>query len=147
MPLGSVAKVANSSAAGSIEAIYERYIAAWAACDVDAIMAQHSDDSTFWMHNGEPQVSGREAVRARFAETFKRYPKYAFEVYRVLFGDRHWVLDWVLTTEFPGRDGKPVPIRIDMVDIIDVNDKGQVIRKDTFMDGAQAKAQFAKLAA
>lgn len=147
MSQGNVARVANSSGAEPIEAIYERYIAAWAACDVDAIMAQHSDDSTFWMHNGEQQVSGREAVRARFAEIFKLYPKYGFEVYRVLFGARHWVLDWVLTTELPGRDGKPVPIRVDMVDIIDVNDKGQVIRKDTFMDGAQAKAQLAKLAA
>lgn len=147
MPQGNVAKVASLSGAEPIEAVYERYIAAWAACDVDAIMAQHSDDSTFWMHNGEPQVSGREAVRARFAETFKRYPKFGFEVYRVLFGDKHWVLDWALTAEFPGRDGKPVSIRIDMLDIIDVNDKGQVIRKDTFLDGAQAKAQLAKLAA
>ncbi len=146
MPQGNVARVADPSAAEPIEAIYERYTGSWAARDVDAIMAQHSDDSTFWMHSGEPQAVGREAVRAHFAEIFKRYPNFGFEVYRVLFGDRHWVLDWAMTAELPGRDGKPVPIRVDMLDIIDINDKGQVIRKDTFLDGAQAKAQLARLA-
>jgi hypothetical protein len=37
-----------------------------------------------------------------------------------------------------------VSVRIDMVDI--VNDRGEVTRKDTFVDGVQAQAQMAKLA-
>ena len=35
-----------------LTAISERYFAAWAARDPDAIVALHTDDSRFWTHLG-----------------------------------------------------------------------------------------------
>ena len=136
---------AETMEALTVKAVFERYIAAWTARDVERIAALHSVDSTYWMHNGEERVAGIDAIRASFTAIFERYPTFGFDVHRVLFGDRHWVLDWAMTAAFPGPDGKPIPIRVDMVDVVDINDKGEVLRKDTFIDGAQAKAEFAKL--
>jgi uncharacterized protein (TIGR02246 family) len=130
-----------------IEAIFERYVAAWAACDADRIVDLHAEDSTFWMHHGSARLEGREAIRQHFASIFVQYPKFDFEVYRTLFGEKHWVLDWAMLAVLTAPDGTPVQVRIDMLDIVDINDRGEVVRKDTFMDGAQAQAAFAKLGA
>ena len=37
-----------------LTALSERYFAAWAARDPDAIVALHADDTQFWMHVGGP---------------------------------------------------------------------------------------------
>ena len=61
--------------AQDLKTISERYFAAWAAHDPDAIVALHTPDTQFWMHlDGEPVV-GRDAVRATFAEIFKQFPE------------------------------------------------------------------------
>jgi steroid delta-isomerase-like uncharacterized protein len=129
----------------SIKEVSDRYLAAWAAHDTDAIVAMHSDDSIFWRHTGEEKVVGRDAIKTYFSAIFVRNPTYAFDVHRILFGERHWVLDWTMKGEFADREGKPVSVRIDMVDIVTINDRGEVTRKDTFLDGVQAQAQMAKL--
>ena len=46
-----------------LTAISERYFAAWAAHDPDAIVALHTPDTRFWWHMGGEPVVGREAVR------------------------------------------------------------------------------------
>ena len=46
-----------------LTAISERYFAAWAARDPDAIVALHTDDTRFWTHLGTGPVRGRDAVR------------------------------------------------------------------------------------
>ena len=46
-----------------LTAISERYFAAWAARDPDAIVALHTEDTSFWMHMGGEPVVGRDAVR------------------------------------------------------------------------------------
>ena len=79
-----------------LQAISERYFAAWAARDPDAIVALHTDDTRFWTHLGTGPVHGREAVRAAFAEIFEKFPDFSYEMYRVLYGENHWVLDWAL---------------------------------------------------
>src|ERR1700754_2272625 len=79
-----------------LKAISERYFAAWADRDPDAIVALHTDDTQFWTHLGGAPVVGRDAVRATFAELFIGFPDFSFETYRVLYGEDHWVLDWAL---------------------------------------------------
>jgi hypothetical protein len=76
-------------------------------------------------------VRGRDAVREAFAETFERFPDFGFEVYRVLYGPDHWVLDWALTSG---------DVRFDCLDVVNVTDDGLVARKDTFVDFVQLQA-------
>ena len=114
-----------------LPALSERYFAAWASRDPDAIVALHADDTQFWMHLGAEPVRGRQAVRAAFAEIFEQFPDLTWETYRVRYGENHWVLDWALISG---------DIRFDCLDVFDVSPDGLVARKDTFIDAAQLQA-------
>jgi hypothetical protein len=114
-----------------VKVISERYFAAWAARDPDAIVALHTDDTRFWMHLGAEPVEGREAVRTAFAEIFEQFPELTWETYRVLYGEDHWVLDWALISG---------DVRFDCLDVVDVAPDGLVARKDTFIDTVQLQA-------
>lgn len=118
--------------------ITRRYFAAWSAHDPDAIVALHTPDSQFQAHGRGEAVRGRAALREAFAQVFARYPGFAFEVHRVLFGDGHWVLDWTLTFQPPGERRRGVHC----LDVVEVAGDGLVARKDTFFDFAQLKAAF-----
>jgi ketosteroid isomerase-like protein len=114
-----------------LRAISERYFAAWADRDPDAIVALHTDDTRFWTHLGAGPVVGRDAVRDTFADLFDRFPEFSFETNRVLYGEDHWVLDWALISG---------DIRFDCVDVVVVSPDGLVARKDTFVDAVQLQA-------
>jgi ketosteroid isomerase-like protein len=114
-----------------LRAISERYFAAWADRDPEAIVALHTDDTRFWTHLGAGPVVGRAAVRDTFAELFDRFPEFSFETYRVLYGETHWVLDWALISG---------DIRFDCLDVVMVSPDGLVARKDTFVDAVQLQA-------
>lgn len=114
-----------------LKALSERYFAAWAKRDPDAIAELHTADTRFWTHlDAEPAV-GRDAARDAFAGVFQQFPGFAFEINRVLYGDAHWVLDWVLI------DGA---VRFDCLDVVVVSPEGLVARKDSFIDSAQMMA-------
>ena len=121
----------TATTAVDLKAISERYFAAWADRDPDAIVAQHTDGTRFWIHIGGEAVVGRDAVRATFAELFTTFPDFSFETYRVLYGENHWVLDWALISG---------DIRFDCLDVVVVSPEGLVARKDTFVDTAQLQA-------
>ena len=114
-----------------LKTISERYFAAWAARDPDAIVALHAEDTQFWTHLGAGPVQGREAVRAAFAEIFEQFPNFTWETYRVLYGEDHWILDWALISG---------DIRFDCLDVVNVSPEGLVARKDTFVDAMQLQA-------
>jgi hypothetical protein len=114
-----------------LKAVSERYFAAWEARDPDAIVALHTEDTQFWTHTGGEPVRGRDAVREAFAEIFERFLDFGFDVYRVLYGPDHWVLDWALTSG---------DVRFDCLDVVNVSDDGLVARKDTFVDFVQLQA-------
>lgn len=120
-----------------LTAISERYFAAWEARDPDAIVALHTEDTRFWIHLGTEPVSGRDAVRATFAELFERFPEFGFETYRVLYGPEFWVLDWALTFQPEGSDERA---RFNCLDVVNVSPDGLVARKDTFVDVVQLQA-------
>jgi ketosteroid isomerase-like protein len=118
-----------------LKAISERYFAAWANRDPDAIATLHTDDTRFWTHLGGEPVVGREAAREAFAELLERFPEFSFQTYRVLYGDRHWVLDWALISG---------EIRFDCLDVVEVSPDGLVARKDSFIDMVQLQASIQK---
>jgi ketosteroid isomerase-like protein len=118
----------SQATALDLKAVSERYFAAWAARDPDAIVSLHTPDTRFWTHLGGEPVIGNAAVRATFAKLFEQFPEFSFEVYRVLYGDDHWVLDWALISG---------DIRFDCLDVVEVSPDGLVARKDTFVDAVQ----------
>lgn len=126
-----------------VRALFERYAAAWAARDPDAIVALHSPDTQFWMHLDAEPARGRDAVRAAFADVFAQWPEFGFEVYRVLVGADHWVLDWALTAVLTDPDGTRRPVRFDCLDVVTIDQAGLVLRKDVFVDSAQVEKVLA----
>src|SRR3712207_5466812 len=100
-----------------LKSLSERYFAAWAARDPDAIAALHTADTRFWTHTGAEAVDGRDAVRATFAGIFEQFPDFSFETYRVLYGEDHWVLDWALING---------DLRFDCLDVVTVSPDGLV---------------------
>jgi ketosteroid isomerase-like protein len=121
----------SQATAQDLKAVSERYFAAWSERDPDAIVALHTPDTRFWTHLGGQPVVGRDAVRATFAGLFEQLPGLSFEIYRVLYGDGHWVLDWALISG---------DTRFDCLDVVEVSPEGLVTRKDTFVDAAQLQA-------
>ncbi len=114
-----------------LKALSERYFAAWAARDPDAIAELHTADTRFCTHLDAEPALGRDAAREAFAGVFRQFPGFAFEINRVLYGDAHWVLDWVLI------DGD---VRFDCLDVVVVSPEGLVARKDSFVDSVQMTA-------
>jgi uncharacterized protein (TIGR02246 family) len=115
----------NQNATTVSAAVAERYSAAWAARDSDAIAALHTPDTLFHVHGQFEPVRGRDAVRAAAAALFERWPGFAARNDALLLGERHWVLDWTLTAE-------NLPQGVRLVDVVELVDR-LVARKDTFL--------------
>lgn len=114
----------------------ERYSGAWLAHDVDAIVALHTADSRFQSHGRGRAVQGREALRTEFAAVFSRFPNFGVDVHRLLFGDRHWVLDWTLTFQAPRGERRGFRC----LDVVEVTEDGLISSKDTYYDFTEATA-------
>jgi uncharacterized protein (TIGR02246 family) len=127
-----------------MQAVKDRYFAAWEARDPDAIAALHSEDTVFWSRLGTEPVRGRSRVRATFAELFERFPELSFETNRLLFGPDFWVFDWRMTF-LP--EGATERVGFDAVDVVSISPEGLVARKDTFVDFVQAQAAVPHAAA
>lgn len=138
MSTAATAKQANKQ--HDIRALFDRYHHAWESADPDAIAALHSADSTFWLQDGSPRIQGRETLRKHYAGLFARYGKFGWDIQRVMFGDRHWVFEYNMLIDMKDKSGQPFTARIAMLDIIDVNDAGEVTRKDVYVDGAAMRA-------
>lgn len=116
-----------------MKALSERYFAAWTDRDPDAIAELHTEDTRFWTHLGTEPAVGRDAAREAFAGVFRQFPDFSFEINRVLYGEAHWVLDWVLISG---------DVRFDCLDVVVVSPEGLVARKDSFIDSAQMMASI-----
>jgi hypothetical protein len=126
-----------------LQALFDRAHSGWVGHDPDIIAAAHSDDTIFNFHGGTGLVQGREALRQSAAGIFAQYPTFWQESRRLLFGDTHWVYEWVMLVDFVDTEGEPFTARVDMLDIIDV-DNGEITRKDVYMNGLQYQAAFAR---
>jgi ketosteroid isomerase-like protein len=116
----------------SIKGLAFRYAQAWAERDLDAIMALHTDDTVFHLHaegaEGGGAASGAEAVREAFAAGLARIPDLRFEPTRVIFGEDHFVSQYVMSGTLNGTH-----FAYDGVDIFAVRDE-RIARKDTYGD-------------
>jgi uncharacterized protein (TIGR02246 family) len=121
-----------------VAAVQQAYSAAWAAHDPDAIAALHTEDTHFETHIGTPSVEGRDALRANCAQIFEMYEDFRSVHNRVLYGDKHWVLDWTMHATIGGKD-----ISVDCLDVVVLSDDGLVALKDAYMDAAQLQAALA----
>ncbi len=110
------------------------YGKAWNDHDADAIAALHTEDTRFCTHGVSETVKGRAAMRTAAADTFERFPAFASEPRKVLFGDDHWVLEWTVVSG---------DVRVDCVDIITIED-GLVKTKDTYFDVEQLRIGLAE---
>ena len=113
-----------------------RYGAAWAAHDLDAIMAMHTDDTVFHLHGGGEPAIGRAATRAAFAAASAQWPDIRFEKSRVYIGDGHFVSEYQMSGSSEGKR-----FACDGVDVIAVED-GLIARKDTYLDWPAIQRQL-----
>ena len=119
-----------------IQELAARYGAAWAAHDLDAIMAMHTDDTVFHLHGGGEPTVGLSATRAAFSASATQWPDLRFEKSRVYIGDGHFVSEYEMSAT---SDGKR--ITCDGVDVIAVTD-GRIARKDTYLDWPAIQRQL-----
>ena len=119
-----------------IQELAARYGAAWAAHDLDAIMAMHTDDTVFHLHGGGEPIVGLSATRAAFSASATQWPDLRFEKSRVYIGDGHFVSEYEMSAT---SDGKR--ITCDGVDVIAVTD-GRIARKDTYLDWPAIQRQL-----
>ncbi len=104
------------------------YSQAWANHDPDAIVALHTEDAVFHLHDVMEPWVGHDAIRAAAAGLFADQPDLGFEPVRVYLGDDHFVAEYVMCGT---RDGKS--FACDGTDVFAVRD-GLVARKDSYVD-------------
>ena len=115
-----------------------RYGAAWAAHDLDAIMAMHTDDTVFHLHGGGEPAVGLAATREAFAAAAAQWPDIRFEKTRVYIGADHFVSEYEMSGSSAGKS-----FSCDGVDVIAVTD-GRVARKDTYLDWPAIERQLGR---
>ena len=116
----------------SIKGLAFRYAQAWADRNLDAIMALHTDDTVFHLHaegaEGGGAAVGATAVREAFASGLARIPDLRFEPTRVIFGEDHFISQYMMSGTLNGK-----PFAYDGVDIFEVKDE-RIARKDSYGD-------------
>lgn len=123
--------------------IFERYHVGWQTRNPELIASLHSEDTLFWLHDGSPPVKGRDALRRQCEGLFAAFD-FSHTTERILYGDDHWVLDWAMTLSLREPDGSPFTARVEMLDVVTVNARGEVTRKDVYMNGKQSQLAFAR---
>lgn len=104
-----------------------RYNAAWNAHDVAAIMAMHTDDTSYQRHGSPKVYKGKEAVAEQFGKDFSGLPGLHFEGVALYGSDDHFVSESILTATKP--DGTPVTM--ELVDVITLRG-GKVVSKSSY---------------
>jgi len=134
------AQVAQGS---PLAAIFERYHVGWETRNPDLIASLHSEDTIFWLHDGSDPVKGRDALRLHCAGLFAAF-NFSHVTERILYGEDHWVLEWTMVLSLAEPNGNPFTTRVEMLDVVTVNARGEVTRKDVYMNGKQSQAAFAR---
>jgi hypothetical protein len=131
------------SLSAPLAAIFERYHVGWETRDPDLIASLHAEDTIFWLHDGSAPVTGRAALRRHCAELFRAFD-FSLVTGRMLYGEDHWTLEWTMVLSLAEPDGSPFTARVEMLDVVTVDGRGEVARKDVYMNGKQAQAAFAR---
>ncbi len=136
-------KAEPGSASFVTEALFNRYHVGWETRDPDLIASRHSVDTVFHVHDGSEAVVGRDALRGRCAAMFEAYP-FTFEMGRRIFGERHWVFEWLMVLQLNDRGGQAFTAKVEVLDVVTLNDNDEVTRKDVYMNGRQAQEAFSQ---
>jgi len=121
-----------------IQDLAVRYGTAWAARDLDAIMAMHTDDTVFHLHGGGEPAVGRAATREAFAAALAEWPDIRFDRKRVHIGAEHFVSEY----EMSATTAEGQLLVCDGVDAFTLED-GRVARKDSYLDWPALQQQQA----
>ena len=124
-----------------LESIIARYNDAWNRHDVDAILALHTEDSTFENHTSGGHGVGKDAIRKIVESVFATFPDLHFEGRRSYVRENLVVVEWTATATYArpitraGRTYQPSGKKISWngVDVIPMRD-GLVLRKDVYAD-------------
>jgi ketosteroid isomerase-like protein len=126
-------------ATADLEKVFAAYRAAWRSHDLDAIVALHHPEGSFWLHTaGQAVAVGRDAIRARFAGTLALLPDIVFDSLRVHWGEAFLVHE-MSATGTPAVPGHTDAVRFDIVDVIEFRD-GLVWTKNSYLDAAPLAA-------
>jgi hypothetical protein len=134
---------AQGAQASPLAALLERCHVGWETKNPDLIASLHAEDTIFWLHDGSDPVTGRDALRRHCAALFASFD-FSHEMGRQLYGEDHWLLEWTMVLSLAEPDGSPFTARVEMLDLVTVNSRGEVARKDVYMNGKQAAAAFAR---
>ena len=124
-----------------LEKAIAAYGKAWNDHDVEAILAQHTEDSVFENHTSGGKAVGRDAIREILKGVFATFPDIRFEARRTYVRDDVVTQEWTAsgTLAVPFTRGtvtvQPTGKRIawNGVDVIPF-DGSRVARKDVYVD-------------
>jgi steroid delta-isomerase-like uncharacterized protein len=126
-----------------VDNLIQRYTDAWASRDPDAIVALHTEDTTFHAHAGQEPARGKAAVRQSFSDLLAQFPDLAFDAVSQRVGPGFWVAEWRMTGTLAGTDSS---FEVDLVDVVAV-ENGMVKSKDSYIDAVSMQAQLPMVAA
>jgi steroid delta-isomerase-like uncharacterized protein len=121
-----------------VEQLIQRYTDAWASRDPDAIVALHTEDTTFHAHAGQDPSRGKAAVWQAFSDLLAQFPDLTFDAVSQRIGPDFWVAEWRMTGTLAGTDSA---FEVDLVDVVTVED-GMVKSKDSYIDAVSMQAQL-----
>jgi steroid delta-isomerase-like uncharacterized protein len=132
-----------------LQALIDRYNAAWNAHDVDAIVSMHTDDSVFENHVTGDRNVGRDEIARAIGGIFSVFPDLSFETRRSYVRDDLVVQEWTARGTHEGtmtRSGIEVPptgrkVEYKGMDVIPIRD-GLVARKDVYSDSVTLLRQL-----
>jgi len=123
--------------------LFDRYAEAWGRHDPDAIVALHTEDTSFHAHIGQEPAVGKTAVTSVCgsirAISRSRVRAGLAEVHSRLLGGR-------VEDERHSCWYRPHTFEVDLVDLITVED-GLVKSKDSYIDAVSMQAQLPMVAA
>jgi steroid delta-isomerase-like uncharacterized protein len=126
-----------------VDDLFQRYADAWGRHDPDAIVALHTEDTTFRAHVGQEPAHGKAAVRQAFADLFAQFPDLAFTQVSLRTGPDFWIVEWLMSGTLAGTDAG---FEVDLVDLVTIED-GLVKSKDSYLDAVSMQAQLPMVAA
>lgn len=118
--------------------LFQRYADAWGIRDPDAIVALHTEETTFPAHVGQEPARGKAAVRQAFTDLLAQFPDLAFDQVSLQTGHDFWVVEWRMTGTLAGAE---TSFAVDLIDLITVED-GLVKSKDSYLDAVSMQAQL-----
>ncbi len=116
------------------------YGKAWNDADANAILALHTEDSVFQLHDGSAPAIGIGAVATALREFFGQWSSVNFVRRSIFFGKENWAVEWTLTATSRGAarsNADCKTVSFEGVDVVTVRG-GRVTAKHVYYDATTA---------